>query len=144
MVTGKWQHTVGLNRINNYFMKNKTSTCLMIIERGRHKLVGGPGGELWLRILGTRPLKVGGSKDRAEQSRGASRRTSAKAWRLDVFRMFRSSEREGRRRMLDVLSGVKYQETQRMSHLLLEASHHDSDHFVCLGSLYPPHPPLPL
>lgn len=39
----------------------------MIIERGRHKLVGGPGGELWLRILGTRPLKVGGSKGRAEQ-----------------------------------------------------------------------------
>lgn len=44
MVTEKGQHIVGLNGINNYFMKKKTSTCLKTIERGRHKLVGGPGG----------------------------------------------------------------------------------------------------
>lgn len=56
--------------------------------------------------------------------------------------------RVGRRRRLDVLSGVKYQESQGpaqlRSHLLLEASHHDSDHLVCLGSLSLPSLPLPL
>lgn len=69
-----------------------------------------------------------------------------------MFGVFRSGERVGGRRKLDVLSGVKYQESQGTSqgtaqfrsHLLLEASSHDSDHLVCLGSLFPLHPPLPL
>lgn len=32
-VTGKGQHTVGLNRINNCFVRKKTSTCLETVER---------------------------------------------------------------------------------------------------------------
>lgn len=44
MVTGRGQHTLGLNRINNSFMK-KTSTGLETVERERDIAGGrGPGG----------------------------------------------------------------------------------------------------